>query len=127
LLEVLEPVPAERPEPGTLSAAEPAWLGALFQAERYAEQKKVSSGRGLPSDDEVRRLLEALAGRGGKMTRVALAQRLALRPDRMAALLAAARRLLNVDGLRVLDMHAASETVELNVTLLVKQFELPQS
>jgi hypothetical protein len=37
------------------------------------------------------------------------------------------RRLLNVDGLPVLDVHSASDTIELNVTLLIRQFELPGS
>ena len=61
------------------------------------------------------------------MTRTALAHRLGLRTDRLSGLIAASRRLLNVDGLSVLDVHTASDTVELNVTLLSRQFELPLS
>lgn len=127
LLEVLEPLPLERTAAQETASADPAWLAALLNADRFAEQKGRASGRGIPSDDEVKRLLMALHERGGKMTRAALAHRLALRPDRLAGLIAASRRLLNVDGLGVLDVHTASDTVELNLTMLARQFELPLS
>jgi hypothetical protein len=58
------------------------------------------------------------------MTRVALAQRLGVPAFRLTGLVAATRRLLNVDGLQVLDVDDASGTVILNRPLLEQQFEV---
>ena len=104
--------------------AAPSWLDRLFTSPVLLEQKALSQGRGIPSDDEVRRLLLALAERGGRITRVALAQRMGVPPFRLAGLVAATRRLLNVDGLQVLDVDDASDTVILNRPLLEQQFEV---
>ena len=106
------------------ASAAPLWLDRLFASTSLLAQKALSSGRGLPSDDEVRRLLLALTERGGRMTRVALAQRMGLPPYRLTTLVAATRRLLNVDGLQVLDVEEASDTVILNRPLLEQQFEI---
>ena len=70
------------------------------------------------------RCLLALDERGGKMTRTAFARAVGIPPLRLAGLLAALRRLLNVDGYPVLSVDEASDTVELNRPLLEKQFEL---
>jgi hypothetical protein len=104
--------------------AAPTWLEKLFQSPVLAEQKALSQGRGLPSDDEVRRLLLAITERGGRMTRSTLAQRLGTPAFRVTGLLAATRRLLNVDGIQVLDIDEASDTVILNQALLQQQFEV---
>jgi hypothetical protein len=101
-----------------------SWLDRLFTSPVLLEQKALSQGRGIPSDDEVRRLLLALTERGGRITRVALAQRMGVPPFRLAGLVAATRRLLNVDGLQVLDIDDASDTVILNRPLLEQQFEV---
>ena len=121
------PVRPEPPMLDLLAGASPApfsWLDELFASQLLVAQKALSSGRGLPSDDEVRRLLLALAERGGRMTRIALAQRMGMPPGRLSGLIAATRRLLNVDGLQVLDVEDASETVVLNRLLLEQQFEI---
>lgn len=110
-------------EPQKLPAA-PSWLDQLLVSQVLIEQKALSQGRGVPTDDEVRRLLLALAERGGRMTRVALSQRMGVPPFRLTGLVAATRRLLNVDGLQVLDVDDASETVILNLPLLRQQFEV---
>ena len=104
--------------------AAPSWLDRFFLSPLLLTQKELSSGRGLPSDEEVRRLLIALTERGGRMTRVALAQRLGMPPFRLTGLIAATRRLLNVDGLQVLDVEDASDTIILNRLLLEQQFEI---
>jgi hypothetical protein len=115
MFDLLEP---EKP------AAAPSWLDRFFTSPVLLEQKALSHGRGLPSDDEVRRLMLVLTERGDRMTRVALAQRMGMPPFRLAGLVAATRRLLNVDGLQVLDVDDASDTVILNRPLLGQQFEL---
>jgi hypothetical protein len=117
LLDAIETPPSPAP-------TEVEWVAALIVSERYAEQRRLSSGRGLPSDDEVRRLLTALAERGGTMTRKAMVQRLGLAPYRLNGLLVATRRLLNVDGLAVLEIDDTAETVAVNRALLRQQFEL---
>ena len=76
------------------------------------------------TDDDVRRLLMSLAERGGRMTRAALAQRMGLPEYRLDHLVTATRRVLNVDGIQVLDVEAASTTVILNQALLQQQFEV---
>ena len=58
------------------------------------------------------------------MTRAALAQRMGIPAYRLVQLVAATRRLLNVDGIQVLDVEDASETVILNQALLQQQFEV---
>lgn len=120
-----------RPQPPMLDLlrpeeppAAPSWLDRFFASPSLLGQKALSSGRGLPSDDEVRRLLLALTERGGRMTRVALAQRIGIPPFRLTGLVAATRRLVNVDGLQVLDVDEASDTVILNRPLLEQQFEI---
>jgi hypothetical protein len=101
-----------------------AWIDRMFASSRYLEQKRVSTGRGLPSDAEVRCLVGALLDRGGKMTRLGLAQRLGLSFARLNGLVAATRRVLNVDGLAVLEVDDPSDTVCLNQALLEQQFGL---
>jgi hypothetical protein len=75
-------------------------------------------------DERVRRCLLALDAHGGKLTRAALARAVGVPPLRLAGLLTALRRLLNVDGYPVLAVDEASETIELNRSLLETQFEI---
>ncbi|MGE3841405.1 MAG: BREX-2 system phosphatase PglZ [Vicinamibacterales bacterium] len=100
------------------------WIEGLFASPRYQEQKAMTPERSRPQDGEVRRLLVVLADRGGRMTNEALAHHLGLPVFRLASLVAATRRLLNVDGSPVLDVELASQTVILNNALLIQQFEL---
>jgi hypothetical protein len=67
-------------------------------------------------------LLEALAERGGKLSKVALAQRMAWRESGLGGSLSAVRRVLNVDQADVLRVDEAAGTVELNRALLLQQF-----
>ncbi len=131
--------PSQRPtappppiEPGTnlafefgprppVAAAEGAWIDALFASPVYGAQKRLA-GRQAPPDDRVRAFLGALDERGGKLTRAALVHRLGLAPVRLTGLIAAMRRLLNVEGYPVLGLDEASDTVELNRELLAVQF-----
>jgi len=58
------------------------------------------------------------------MTSAALARSLEFPPVRLPGLLAKAERILNVDGYDVLRRDDASDTIELNRDLLLKQFDL---
>jgi hypothetical protein len=89
----------------------------------YASQRQLAARVALP-DATMRSLLTALSERGGKLSRAALAQRLALPEIRLGGLLSAARRVLNVDQAPVLVVDEAAGTVELNVALLHQQFQV---
>jgi hypothetical protein len=107
--------PAEREE---------SWLEALLQSEVFAAQKKRMAGRVPIEDGTVKRLLVALASRGGSMTMAALAGAMERPEHRLPGLLAVIQRVLNVEGYPILDRQDAANTVVLNVPLLKKQFEL---
>ncbi|MNV82703.1 hypothetical protein D3C71_1764540 [compost metagenome] len=101
------------------------WIGGLLASPIYASQRQLAARVALP-DDKMRLLLEALAERGGKLSRTALANRLALAEVRMGGLLSAVRRMLNVDQAAVLTVDEAAGSVDLNITLLQQQFKLPK-
>lgn len=106
-----------------VSAARPEWIARLIACEVYQDQKRLG-GRGLPTDDAFGNLLGELDQRGGKMRSAALARALQFPALRLPGLLAKAERVLNVDGYDILRWDAASDTVELNRELLLKQFDL---
>jgi hypothetical protein len=106
-----------------MAAQDVGWIGQLLKSSVYKSQR-TAIRRSAPPDVEVRRFLEALTSRGGKLTRQALASRLGLAPLRLESRIAVMQRLLNVDGYRVIASDNESETVELNVELLTKQFDL---
>lgn len=112
----------DRPVPVAVPTAR-SWIDVLLGSSVLATQKQLA-GRVAPPDEQLRHLLGALDERGGKLTRVALAQRLGLPLVRLGSFVAAARRVLNVEGYGVLTIDEASDTVELNRELLVAQFEL---
>lgn len=99
------------------------WVADLFASTTYASQRQLAARVALP-DAQMRRLLESLAERGGKLSRTALAQRLGVPELRLGGLLSAARRTLNADQSAVLSVDEAAGSIELNRTLLVQQFRL---
>jgi hypothetical protein len=99
------------------------WIGALLSASIYASQRQLAARVALP-DEKMRLLLTALSERGGKLSRAALAQRLALPEIRLGGMLSAVRRMLNVDQAPVLVIDEAAGTVELNIALLQQQFRV---
>ncbi len=101
----------------------PAWVPRLLASAVFEQQKQLG-GRGLPGDELFAKLLGMLDGRGGKMTSVALARALEFPALRLPGLLAKVQRVLNIDGYAVLSRDDASDTVELNRELLLKQFDL---
>jgi hypothetical protein len=92
----------------------------------YASQRQLAA-RVAPTDEQMRKLLTALIERGGKLSRAALAQRLALPEIRLGGMLSAARRVLNVDQSTVLTIDETTGTIELNEHLLRQQFVIPVS
>jgi hypothetical protein len=101
----------------------PAWVSRLVACSVFEDQKRFG-GRGVPADEVFFKLLTALDERGGKMTSAALARALEFPAIRLPGLLAKAERILNVDGYDVLRRDDASDTIELNRNLLLKQFDL---
>jgi hypothetical protein len=121
----LEPeVEVETPTP-TNSTEEPVpeWVKRLVASPVFDEQRRLV-GRGVPADELFVKLLGALDRRGGKMTSVALARTLRFPALRLPGLLAKMQRMLNIDGYSVLSRDDASDTIELNRDLLLKQFDL---
>lgn len=114
--------PVTRPSEATLPAR-PEWISRLLACEVFADQKRLG-GRNLPSDEVFGSMLAELDHRGGKLLSTALARSLRFPPLRLPGLLAKAERLLNVDGYDILRWNKASDTVELNRDLLLKQFDL---
>jgi hypothetical protein len=107
--------------PPVATPAAPDWIGALLAGPIYASQRQLAARVALP-DETMRALLSALSERGGKLSRTALAQRLAMPEVRLGGMLSAARRMLNVDQASILVADEPTGTVELNITLLQQQF-----
>ncbi len=99
----------------------PSRPATVITQRNYAAQKALAA-RVAPADADLRSLLEALAVRGGKLSKAALAQRLGMPAMRINCFVNAAKRVLNVDQAAVLDETAA--TVELNRELLARQFRV---
>lgn len=121
---LFEPQEAPTLSEGLAVEAADDWISALLSSSIYASQKQLAARVALP-DDKMRLLLASLSERGGKLTRSALAQRLALPEVRLGGLLSAVRRMLNVDQAAVLTVDDMAGTVELNRTLLLQQFRVP--
>jgi len=99
------------------------WITQLLASETLARQRELAVR--TPIDDErIAQVLAALESGGGKLLVPALAQRLGVAPARMPNLLAAMRRLLNIDGYDALEIDEASGTVILHRTILLEQFGL---
>jgi hypothetical protein len=126
-----KPLPAPAPQtdlfgempPVAAPAPETHWIDAFQASPAYTAQKALAA-RVAPADAEVRALLEALAARGGKLSKAALAQRLGMPAMRISGFVNAAKRVLNVDQAAVLVLDETAGTVELNRELLARQFRL---
>jgi len=114
------------PIPSASQAPAEDWIDTFLQSQVYASQRSLAA-RVAPPDDQMRKLLTALAERGGKLSRAALAQRLSVPEVRLNGMLSAVRRILNVDQATVLLVDEAAGTVELNRTLLLQQFRISRN
>jgi len=110
-------------EPMQEGEPSPVWVQRLLASAVFMQQKQLG-GRGLPGDEVFSKLLSTLDEKGGKMTSVALARALEFPALRLPGLLAKVQRVLNIDGYAVLSRDDASDTVELNRELLLRQFDL---
>ena len=97
------------------------WIDRLLDTDLFAAQRKQAARTALP-EERIRAILAALDARGGKLTGVALAERLGVPLFRLGGIVSALRRILNVDGYDVLSVNDSSETIELNRELLDTQF-----
>ena len=120
---LFEPHEAPAAQPSASAPAADDWVGALLASSIYASQRQLAARVALP-DDKMRLLLVSLSERGGKLSRAALAQRLALPEVRLGGLLSAVRRMLNVDQAPVLTVDESAGTIELNRALLQQQFRI---
>jgi PglZ domain len=126
-LDVKPKKPAAKGQAELFEGVEPQakrdWIVMLFDASTYQQQKQLAA-RVAPADQDMRRLLEALDGRGGKLSKAALAQRLGLPLVRLSGFVNAARRVLNIDQSGILSLDETNAVVELNRELLEIQFQL---
>ena len=120
---LFEPPEAPAAQPSASAPAADDWVGALLASSIYASQRQLAARVAL-TDDKMRLLLVSLSERGGKLSRAALAQRLALPEVRLGGLLSAVRRMLNVDQAPVLTVDESAGTIELNRALLQQQFRI---
>jgi hypothetical protein len=104
-----------------ISHREDSWIAALLLSPTFLSQTK-SAGSAAPRPDLVRTFLVALEERGGKILKRVLAQKLEQPELRINGIIAAMRRLLNVDGYAVLSVE--EDTIALNLELLKIQFGL---
>ena len=95
--------------------ANAVWIKALLRSAVYDEQKRLGGRAVRPEFEAVlTQLLQAIDGRGGKITATALARAINTPTSRLPGLLAIAQRVLNVDGYEVLSRDFASDTVQLD-------------
>lgn len=112
--------------PVVTEAAADTWIDCLMRSEVYANQKRFVERFGL-ADQQVKSFLVIMEARGLAATSPALARGLALPPFRIAGVIAALKRLFNVEGFSVLVVDAAADTVKLNRDLLLTQFGIERN
>lgn len=96
---------------------------ALLASSVYADQRR-RAGRSAPDDPRVRAVLNALLRNDGRLHETTLASAARIPAPRLRNVLAAVRKLLNVEGYDVLGVDADQVTVVLDVPLLHEQFHL---
>jgi hypothetical protein len=99
----------------------PVWLGELLAGDVLAEQRR-RHPRPAVGDETLRAVLGSLASAGGTLLLPALAQAVALSPQRLRGTLAAISMLVNVDGYQALEVDDGSDTVRLHQAVLAEQF-----
>ncbi|MFJ2033731.1 hypothetical protein [Streptosporangium sp. NPDC087985] len=109
------------PTTGPSVPGPPVTLGGRVTAsDAFAEQRRISPS--LISDGQVTVLLNGLEAHGGRLSVTKVAKLIHEPVDRTRLLVAAAKRLLNVDGYDVLTLKDGDQTVDLNLRLLMEQF-----
>ena len=95
----------------------------LLASELYTVQKNRLGRHPLPND-LVGQIINAADDRGGRIHRDVLATALGVAPSTLEGMLAALRRLLNVDGFEAVSTDADGVTVVIDRQLLREQFDL---
>jgi hypothetical protein len=103
----------------------PSWIDALIASEVFVAQQKMV-GRAAPAEEQLRRLLALLDERKGTAITSTVAQRLNVPEFRVSSIVAAARRVLNVEGYSVISFDDGAKTLTLNFDLLRAQFGLEE-
>ena len=112
---------AKATAPKTVS--EVAWIDRLLRSPAYKVQKEFVR-RHAPEDEVMRRCLAALDSQGGIMTPVAFSKAADVRASGLDGLIAKLQRVLNVDGYEILTFSRNENRVELNLSKLLRQFDL---
>lgn len=99
------------------------WIARLLASPVLAD-RHAGGGPSAPGPERLASTLAALARRGGRLSKAALAAELNLPLFRLDGFLVAVKRLLNREAYPVLSVDAESGTVSLNRELLLRQFEL---
>lgn len=99
------------------------WIDLLISSQAYKSQKEFVR-RHAPDDEIVKRCLQALAMQGGIMTPVGFAKAADVRAGGLDGLIAKIQRVLNVDGYEILTFSRNENRVELNISKLLRQFDL---
>jgi hypothetical protein len=119
---VIKPKPPAQPEAAALfeaaEAGQGAWIERVLTSEVMTERLTRLRRAAMPAD-QLASMLRLLDERGGAATRVAVARALDVPDGRFASQIAAAQRVLNIDGYDVLQIE--NDTVRLNVELLKTQ------
>ncbi len=98
-------------------------VGALISSPAYASQRAMAGRRAL-SDGRVETFVRALAERGFRAHRDTVAAALGVPSTDVGQILAAVKRLLNVDGYDVLSLDSDGVTYKIDEQLLRDQFGL---
>lgn len=99
------------------------WVAELLASDVYAQQRELA-GRGALDDDRLGLLLRTLDANNATLLLPSLAQATGWPLGRLPGLLAAASRMLNVEGYPVLSVDQGAATVTLDLATLRRQFEL---
>lgn len=109
--------PAAAPAQVTLS-------DALFASEVFEAQHALTPRR-VPKP-KIKAVVDALVDANGVLPLAVLAEKAGEQPSRAAGFVTTLQRIFNVDSFEVLSLTDNDRSVRLNVTLLRKQFGLPQ-
>lgn len=114
------------PEPSSMlpfSNTRKDLVADLLQCELY-QMQAVAAGKMRVADDRVAAILGTLAEAGDSLTMKALSVKLGLPSVRLNGNLMGLRRVLNLDGIEVLEIDSSSNTVRISWSLLKTQFEI---
>lgn len=109
-------------EPAPEATPRPEWIDRLLASDQFAHpyEKAVHP----PAKDRVAEFLQAIASRDNRASEAAIAGELGISSARVKGVVASLRSLLNVEGYQVLKYDQSSGDIELDRSLLDKQFSL---